>query len=70
MSAARLERCYCAECLKLDRRRLQGIAGTFQAKLFAGCNVVRRADPSPAPPAPIADVGDLPLFGGLEPSLF
>lgn len=68
-----MERCYCDECAKLDRKRYQGIPGTFQARLFAGSHRYQAAPPleelEPAP-API-DVGALPLFAGsLEPDLF
>lgn len=65
-----MERCYCAECAKGDRMRLQGIPGTFQARLFAGCHVARAAAALPDPPAPNVALGALPLFGGLEPDLF
>lgn len=69
-------RCYCDECQKLDRKRYQGIPGTFQMRL---CSDQAQ---SPAPPAPIEppehiarllapSADDLPLFvGSLEPSLF
>jgi hypothetical protein len=67
-----MDRCYCAECEKLDRKRYQGIPGTFQARLFAGSHRHQAApveEIEPAPP-PI-DVGALPLFAGsLEPDLF
>jgi hypothetical protein len=66
-----LIRCHCDECEKLDRKRYQGIAGTFQARLELGRGAcqARIAAPAPAPVAPSAD--DLPLFiGSLEPSLF
>lgn len=64
-------RCDCEDCRRGDRMRFQGIAGTFQARLFGAEH--RSADPSPVPSsAPIAaTVADLPLFiGSLEPTLF
>jgi hypothetical protein len=64
-----VRRCYCAECEKLDRVRLQGIAGTYQMQLVE-CQAERLA-PAPPAPAPIASADDLPLFiGSLEPTLF
>lgn len=70
-----MDRCYCDECGKLDRMRLQGIPGTYQMGL--GCEAVQSAaPPAPAMPAAIAallapSADDLPLFiGSLEPTLF
>lgn len=64
-------RCYCDECEKLDRKRYQGIPGTFQARLEIDRGTHQA--PAAAPPAPIAAAAadDLPLFiGSLEPTLF
>lgn len=64
-------RCYCAECATLDRKRLQGIPGTYQMRLDAAPPASRCTAPVELPaPVIVTSVDELPLFGGLEPALF
>lgn len=69
-----MARCYCGECAKLDRMRLQGIPGAYQMRLGAVPPVPAECAARvelPAAAVIAASVDDLPLFrGSLEPTLF
>lgn len=63
-------RCYCAECAKLDRKRFQGIPGTYQMRLDSVPPAERQAVRIEVPPQCLP-ADSLPLFvGSLEPTLF
>lgn len=74
MNAPAFARCYCPECVKLDRLpvRRHGIPHAWQPSLLsAGPVPAPRPDVDEGVPPPAPSVDALPLFAGeLEPSLF